>query len=73
MNCKESTLNFVSNYVLPKMSEKDINNDNLKDIISYIEEEFEKPLSVKLACGENIDFDFFTLVNSVISDLITNE
>ena len=73
MNCKESTLNFVSNFVLPNIYEENITKDNLKNIVTYIEEEFEKPLSVKLASGENIDFEFFTLVNNVIVDLLANE
>ena len=72
MNFNETTTKFVSNFVLPKIYQDEINDSNLKDIINYIEDEFEKPLSLKIASGEDIDFDFFTLVNNVISDLCLN-
>ena len=72
MHFNDTTKNFVTNFVLPKIYEEDINSSNLQEIIDFIEDQFEKPLSVKLASGEDIDFDFFTLVNNVISDLCLN-
>ena len=72
MHFNETTKDFVKNLVLPKIYQEDINSSNLQDIIDFIEDEFEKPLSVKIASGEDVDFEFFTLVNNVISDLCIN-
>ena len=49
-----------------------LTSNNVKSLIKYIEENFEKPLSVNLACGEEIDLDFFLSVNTVLNDLSLN-
>ena len=51
---------------------KEVTSNNVKSLIKYIEENFEKPLSVNLACGEEIDLDFFLSVNTVLNDLSLN-
>ena len=66
---KTETREFINQYVLPSFDYSDSKELKIKDIISYIEENFEKPLSIKIASGDVIDYDFFLLVNSVISDL----
>ena len=57
MELQELTKNFVAKYVYPRNGIKEVTSNNVKSLIKYIEENFEKPLSVNLACGEEIDLD----------------
>ena len=52
MELQELTKNFVAKYVYPRNGIKEVTSNNVKSLIKYIEENFEKPLSVNLACGE---------------------
>ncbi len=72
MELQELTKNFVAKYVYPRNGIKEVTSNNVKSLIKYIEENFEKPLSVNLACGEEIDLDFFLSVNAVLNDLSLN-
>ena len=72
MELQELTKNFVAKYVYPRNGIKEVTSNNVKSLIKYIEENFEKPLSVNLACGEEIDLDFFLSVNIVLNDLSLN-
>ena len=72
MELQELTKNFVAKYVYPRSGIKEVTSNNVKSLIKYIEENFEKPLSVNLACGEEIDLDFFLSVNTVLNDLSLN-
>ena len=72
MELQELTKNFVAKYVYPRNGIKEVTSNNVKSLIKYIEENFEKPLSVNLACGEEIDLDFFLSVNNVLNDLSLN-
>ena len=72
MELQELTKNFVAKYVYPRNGIKEVTNNNVKSLIKYIEETFEKPLSIDLASGEEIDLDFFLSVNTVLNDLSLN-
>lgn len=72
MELQELTKNFVAKYVYPRNGIKEVTSNNVKTLIKYIEETFEKPLSVNLASGEEIDLDFFLSVNTVLNDLSLN-
>ena len=72
MELQELTKNYVAKYVYPRNGIKEVTSNNVKSLIKYIEENFEKPLSVNLACGEEIDLDFFLSVNTVLNDLSLN-
>lgn len=63
---------FVKNYVFPYIEEEEINVNNVKDIIQYIVENYETPLSNELALGNDIDYEFFLSVNAVLNDLSLN-
>ena len=72
MELQELTKNFVAKYVYPRNGIKEVTSNNVKSLIKYIEETFEKPLSIDLASGEEIDLDFFLSVNTVLNDLSLN-
>lgn len=72
MELQELTKNFVAKYVYPRNGIKEVTSNNVKTLIKYIEETFEKPLSIDLASGEEIDLDFFLSVNTVLNDLSLN-
>lgn len=72
MKVSEKTKSFIENYVYPEIGIKEVTHDNVKELIHYIEENFEKPLSMELAEGGNIDYDFFLSLNHILNDLSLN-
>ena len=60
---------FLKKFVFPYTDFKEITNNNIKDLIFFIEEAYTKPMSIELASGNEIDFDFFDDVNYVINEL----
>ena len=73
MCLSEQTINFVNKFVLPKIGDNELNNENISKVIKYIEKEFEEPLSQGIASGEYVDLDYFTFLNNIISDLVINK
>lgn len=72
MKLNKLTNDFINNYVIPHIDIKEVNEGNIKELISFIEETYEKPLSLELASGSEIDYDFFLSVNDVLNDLSLN-
>ena len=72
MNLSQKSLNFIQEYVLPKLGYSSITSDNSQDIVDFISDNFEIPLAQAKENGEPIDEKLLELAASVITEITTN-
>ncbi|MBR1581569.1 MAG: hypothetical protein IJ656_00915 [Bacilli bacterium] len=69
MELSVNTKSFLSEFVFPHFVNSDLNSKNIDEIIDYIVENYEKPLSLSIADGEFVDLENFENIGNVILDL----
>ncbi len=72
MNLSLKTKRFISSYVLPFNKNLKLVKENIGDLIEYITNTYERPMSKQIANGEMIDYDLFSEVNLVLNELSSN-
>ena len=68
----KQTMEFIEVEVLPKLKLEKIDDDNIGQIIDYIIEQYEIPLSQAQEAGEEIDVELLELVSSIVTE-VTND
>lgn len=60
---------FINNYVLSKLGYDSISDDNIVEIVDYIIDNYEVPLSQAKEAGEKIDEEMLELASSVVTEI----
>ena len=72
MKISNSSLSFISTYVLPELSFDEVTEENISVIVDYIVENFEIPLAQAKEDGEEIDEQLLKTANAVVTEITTN-
>lgn len=72
MKISNSSLSFISTYVLPELSFNEVTEENISVIVDYIVENFEIPLAQAKEDGEEIDEQLLKTANAVVTEITTN-
>ena len=72
MKISNSSLSFISTYVLPELSFNEVTEENISVIVDYIVENFEIPLAQAKEDGEEIDEQLLKTANTVVTEITTN-
>ena len=72
MKISNSSLNFISTYVLPELNLNEVTEENIPAIVDYIVENFEIPLAQAKEDGEEIDEQLLKIASSVVTEITTN-
>ena len=72
MKISNSSLSFISTYVLPELNFNEVTEENISVIVDYIVENFEIPLAQAKEDGEEIDEQLLKTANAVVTEITTN-
>lgn len=69
----KETEEFIYKNVLPKLKLTSITEDNISQIVDYIVDNYEIPLSQAEEAKENIDSDLLEKVTRIVTEITTRE
>lgn len=75
-NLSESTLNFLNEYVMPKLNIKELNDTNIEIILDYLTDKIETPLIMAIQAGDKLSLDEERLLEeatNAITDITKND
>ena len=71
MKISNSSLSFISTYVLPELNFNEVTEENISAIVDFIVENFEIPLAQAKEDGEKIDEQLLKIASSVVTEITT--